>query len=159
MPRASTKIIGDKELQRALKAIGKASEANKVARPAIREAGAAVVRAAKANVPQESGQLKRSLGLRAKSKRNRNSIVVGHKRRAGRWVTRTRADNGEQYVEWAVPTKYAHLVEFGTAHSVAQPYLRPAWDSTDVKGIVVRRMNIELAKLAASKASRKVVAR
>ena len=39
---------------------------------------------------------------------------------------------------------YAHFVEFGTAHSPAQPYMRPAFDEN--KGNVLERLRLVLAK-------------
>ena len=33
-------------------------------------------------------------------------------------------------MEYRNPTKYSHLVEFGTSHSVGIPFLRPAYVST-----------------------------
>lgn len=46
---------------------------------------------------------------------------------------------------------YASFVEFGTYHTTAQPYLRPAWERTKglVQTILARELTIEFEKTAA----------
>lgn len=70
---------------------------------------------------EESGALRKSLGFRKYTDRRSKAraYVIGP--RAGHALTY----NGEK----RDPIRYAHLVEFGTRHSQAKPYLRPAFDA------------------------------
>lgn len=43
-----------------------------------------------------------------------------------------------------IPTRYAHLVEFGTSHSAAKPFMRPAW-MTDGGERALQRFLIQMA--------------
>ena len=69
----------------------------------------------------------------------------------------TRANEVEVYVGPARGTgtnkyalNYASFVEFGTYHTTAQPYLRPAWDRTKglVQTIFARELTIEFERSA-----------
>ena len=83
-------------------------------------AGAVVIRdLARSRVPVNTGALKSR--IIAKSKPIRRGVFWASAGVAkGEFTTGRRA--GRQ------PRRYAHLVEFGTAHSAAQPFIRPAAD-------------------------------
>ena len=123
MARATTRIgislIGDKELVRKLEALGP-KVYKKVVAQASRKAWAPVTKTAKAKAPKATGLLRKSLGTKQK-KYARNGVIV----------TLTGPRTGfEQDVTVQTPygpmkrrqnpSKYAHLVEFGTAsHALA----------------------------------------
>ena len=134
-------ITGVEELVKKLQTIEK-KHARKAARTAIGEATKIVLKTAKALVPKDTGLLRKSLGRKVKVYR-RNGVVTGLvgprtnvtdrlKSRKGRGVVAKlneivgKALNAEVAKK---PARYAHLVELGTMHSAAQPFLRPALDS------------------------------
>src|SRR5262249_13600056 len=100
----------------------------KVLRKAINEASKIVLKAAKANVPRASGLLKKSLGRKVKVYRASGTVVaiIGPRTGFKQDVHR----DGRKVAVLANPTKYAHLVERGTRHSPARPFMRPAFEST-----------------------------
>lgn len=55
------------------------------------------------------------------------------------------------------PARYAHLVEFGTVHSAAQPFMTPAWESTKQTALteITNQLRIEIGKAAARAARRR----
>lgn len=104
-------------------------------RSALRAGRKLFLEEAKSRVPTKYKLLKKSLSGREKVKGAKGFAyaVLGPKRRAGEII-----DGKER-----LPTKYAHLVEYGTAPhdngrkdgrthpgSRPQPFLRPAWDAS-----------------------------
>lgn len=124
--KIKAQVEGAKEV---LAAIGGLADKlkKKLLKKAVGEAGRLVLKRAKQLVPRDSGLLKKSLGRKVKVYRNTGTAVaiVGPRkgfrqpvtRAKGRWKPRT---------ETADPIKYAHLIEQGTGHSQAKPFLRPA---------------------------------
>lgn len=152
MSRAT--IIGDRELIRKLDRLAKQSERNKIVRPAVREAAAAVRKKARGHVPQETGLLKNSITIKAKTRKGTAYAVVGPSNKNAAYVYRADANFGEGGWIYSNPVKYAHLVEYGTPHSSPQPFMRPAWDGTDSRGIMARRIEHELRKQAQDRAGK-----
>ncbi len=134
------KIEGGKELDAALKMLGRDLE-TKIAKSAVR-AGAQVIRKeAMLNVPVESGTLRNSIRVVTRSKRVGDAVAS--------IVTRS----GKKWQSKGMNAWYAPLVEFGTKHRSATPFLRPA---LDVKGqAAVKKMSEtiqkRISKLAAGK--------
>lgn len=141
-------LLGDRELIAKLAKLEKQSERNKMVRPAVREAAAEIRKKARGNAPIESGLLKDSIIIKAKTKKGTAYAVVGPSNKNAGYVWRADANFGEGGWVHSNPAKYGHLVEFGTSHSAPQPFLRPAYDSTDAKGIITRRIQHELRKQA-----------
>lgn len=137
-------IIGEDALLAAFAHLAKDATRRKIMRPAIGEAASAVAKAARARVPVETGLLKKSIGTSVKTTKKGNVVgVIGPRRgfkqqvnRPSRIVQNTTAD----------PTKYAHLVEFGTAHSAPQAFLRPAMDTVPRVEIIRKRAAIEMLR-------------
>ena len=103
-------IKGVKEIERILKELGP-QVASKVGDQSLRAAGKIVADEAKRLVPRRTGAL-------------RDSIVVRVERK------RKNADERLAQVTFEKPTsRRAHLIEFGTSDTPAQPFLRPAADS------------------------------
>lgn len=120
---------------------------------ALKKGGKILVDAAREYVPKQHHVLAASLGVREKvvirSEAQYGYAIIGARRRSGRWIK-----NLEH-----IPTKYAHLVEYGVnRHPIAEgdvtnelllkrkdkkykaegawhpgfeakPFLRPAWDN------------------------------
>jgi HK97 gp10 family phage protein len=108
--QVSLKFSGGPALERALKALG-GQIAGKLGQNATM-AGARVIAAeARAKVPVVSGALKKSIVVRGDQDLRRS----GGSQRAAFVVARA---------------FYAHLVEFGTVHSAAKPFMRPALDES-----------------------------
>lgn len=114
------KITGEKELRRRLNRLASAAQ-RKIVRPAVNVALTPVNKAAKAKAPVKTGTLKKSLGKRVKAYTRTGVVWGGIGPRSGfKWVD----DKGHAHN----PVNYAQLVELGTQHSAAQPFLRPALD-------------------------------
>jgi len=91
---------------------------------ALRAGAKPVTRAAKAKAPTDSGLLKKSIGQNVKRIRGVRTARIGPRLGWGKEVPR----NGKTV--FSDPAKYSHLIELGTSHSAAQPFIRPAIDST-----------------------------
>jgi HK97 gp10 family phage protein len=114
----------------------KRSLRNRIIRKAITKASQPIMKSMKALAPRDSGLLRRSIGRRTKTTRRGEVVAVigprskpsfkqqvrvggkgkGKRMKGGRLVIRN-------------PVRYAHLVEFGTRHSRAKPFMRPAFDA------------------------------
>ena len=115
-------LIGDKKLIRKLKVLSSAT-VNKIVRPSMKRASKPVITDARNRVPMGgTGLLKKSIGRRGKTYKNSGVLVEVIGPRSG--FKRTVEIDGKAVIK--NPTKYAHLVEFGTSKTGAQPFLRPA---------------------------------
>jgi len=120
-------VEGLKELEAKLVALGGVAGI-KVLRGALMDAAKPIVKAAKENVPEDSGELRDSIRRRAFVRRSGLSAVdvyVGPMKPEG----------------W-----YAHIIEFeyGASNIRAQPFLRPAFDQEVFN--VIRIFSERLAK-------------
>jgi len=115
-------IQGAKELERALKQLGPKIEKS-VAKSAVRAGANVIAKEARLRVPQESGTLKRSIRVVARSRRTGDAVASVVTRSGKRW-------NAKRMNAW-----YAPLVEFGTKLRPATPFLRPALDSRAAEAI------------------------
>ena len=66
-----------------------------------------------------------------------------------KWGVRLRRKQGEPYEAFQIPSSYSHLVEYGTSHSAAKPFIRPAVDSTqgEVVGAMAAGLDTHLTKV------------
>ena len=126
-------VFGDKKLKRAFKRLGQKVE-QKVLKGAAGLAMNPILSAARRLVPVRSGQLKRSLGKRARTYKGIHIVFIGP-RSGFKTLYKDRRVN---------PTQYAHLVEFGTVNSPARPFLRPAYDANRMA--VLSRLRKEVGK-------------
>jgi HK97 gp10 family phage protein len=109
-------VIGAKELEQALKQLPKAT-AKGVLRRALSNAAKPTAQAAESLAPRgATGNLQASIEISTRLKKSQK-----HGKRTG----------VELFIGATTPQgAHAHLLEFGTAKMSAQPFLRPAWDST-----------------------------
>jgi len=108
--RIDFKIDGAKEMNRLLKELP-TNVAIRVGDQALKAGAKPIVAEAKRLVPVLSGELRDSITAEPERKRKPQDarvILIGFKKPASR---------------------RAHLTEFGTAHSAAKPFMRPALDS------------------------------
>ena len=119
---AQINIQGLRELDAALAELPN-RVAKRVAGNAVR-AGARVIAAdARQRVPVDTGELKRSITVRA-GKRKRRGVLTA-------------------LVGFLRPTsRYAHLVEFGTSHSSGKPLMRPALDGSGAQAVEKVKENL-----------------
>jgi HK97 gp10 family phage protein len=155
MPRAEIKM-DTSSLNHLIKAMEELDRKvrNNALRKALKEGRSIYLKAARTLVPTKYKVLKKSLGFREKFKFAKGFAysVIGPKRRAGKTIKGLER----------IPTKYAHLVEFGAApHTIGRgditsdillaakrkykstglphpgsrpkPFLRPAWDQNKSK--------------------------
>lgn len=129
-------LIGDKKLIKKLKGLSTATQ-KKIVRPSVTKAVRVIAKDAKGRAPKDTGLLKKSIGQRVKTYRSGNiSGIVGP--RSG--FKRTVEIDGKAVIK--NPTKYSHLVEFGTSRKAARPFLRPALEAK--KSEAVRIMTTEI---------------
>lgn len=117
--RNGMNLDGGLELVNLLRELPKRVE-KKGHRAAITAACTPIARAAKASAPRESGLLKKAIGKKVKSySRGTVAGIIGAKR----------AIQGQHKGKNRVPANYLHLVEKGTSHSAAQPFLEDAYNA------------------------------
>jgi len=130
----------------------KASKQRMFARPAVREAAKLLRSEMKALAPKDTGTLKRSIKTKVITFKRLVGVmaIVGSENKRQSVVR-----DGKMMV--ANPAKYAHLVEFGTEHSVGKPFMRPAFDKNAhrINGIMQRRIWGEIHKHVLKMRSRK----
>jgi HK97 gp10 family phage protein len=146
------KITGIRELSRTLDQLAPALMRS--AETAVLRSGGGVIRkAAKANAgrSKDSGLLQKSIGLRVATVKGNKSARIGPRKGMKQLVTRKDKRTGRTRQEMADPNKYSHLVEYGTSHSAAKPFIRPAIDSTagEVVGVMADGLDKHLTKVAA----------
>ncbi len=146
MPAAATfKLHGVSGVIKSLDSLPE--KLRKSAETAVLRAGAVPIRkAAKANAAKskDTGLLQKSIGLALRGKLGSKSVRIGPRLGMRQKITRTDKRTGRKYEEIADPNNYSHLVEYGTSHSAAKPFIRPAIDSS--QGQVVDAMATGLDK-------------
>lgn len=130
-------VIGAAELEKKLMSF-EPKLARKVIRKALREAAKPVLAAAKANVPVDEGDLKKSLKVKALKKRKKGTYTIQVATSDG-WF------KGDQF--------YGAFLEFGTSKMAARPFIRPAYDSQEgVAGkIIMQHLRKGIEQIGAEK--------
>lgn len=127
MARPTVVMTGLRELDRNLARLSDKMQ-KKLVRSAVRKAAKPVLDRAKELVPTDTGDLRRSLKIRAlKRSRRRSTIGV-------QVVTGVDFFKGEQY--------YGGMIEFGTSKMNAKPFLRPAADQSKGKARLIFRQEL-----------------
>lgn len=112
-------VHGREQLLKNLAELG-STKARAASRRALTSASSEPLKVAKQLAPKETGQLKKSLGKKTKTYRGSGTTLVVIGPRQG-FKNETTGRN---------PIAYSHLVELGTVHSAAKPFLRPALTQT-----------------------------
>ncbi len=135
------KIEGAKELDSALKALGRKLE-TRIAKAAVRAGATVIAKQARIYAPVgDTGTLKRSIKVVTRSKRTGDAVASVVTRSGKRWTSR------------GMNAWYAGKVEFGAAGNnlAAKPFLRPALDSKGKEAVkkmsdVIQKRIAKLAK-------------
>lgn len=162
------KLLGDKNIVANLNMLQK-SVRTRIMRKALVNSLAPVKAKAKSRVAKKSGLLQKSIKVKATKNGNAKVFVdpavwtakkgndvrsvrfIGSKREKSRLrsaFTSWAKDNGYEIIK---PSKYAHLVEFGTRRAKAKPFLRNSMDESrsEVLGILQKEVVSEFNKEAA----------
>tara|TARA_R100000781_G_scaffold26759_2_gene19850 strand:- start:6041 stop:6496 length:456 start_codon:yes stop_codon:yes gene_type:complete len=131
-----TKLEGWRGVQRDLKKLPYLIDQKKFFIAAFRKVGNKVKEAAKSKVPHDTGLLKKHIKV----------FVTRQGRKDGYVTIGVKFSSSEK---WDGGPSYASKIEYGTSQMSAQPYMRPAWDST--KNVVTSEM-VTACKLIAQKA-------
>lgn len=146
--RATVKVSGLRELQKALGELPKATGKNVVRRvlKKIADPIAADMRAKAPDDPATGGMdLKGSIAVSTKLSKNQAKL---HRKETGGAAAKTPTgwkSSPKTLVELFVgagPVPHGHLQEFGTAHHGPQPFARPAWDAA--KGTAIETVKTEM---------------
>ena len=151
MQTFTLKITGTNEVLKTIRALPE-ELMKKAERFVLREGAKPILEAAKANAgaSKRTGTLLKSLGIsvrkvKARGGTSQMTARVGA-RSGGKWKLKGMTTNkkGKTSTSVADPSKYAHLVELGTSHSAAKPFIRPAIESG--KGQALNNMAASLDK-------------
>lgn len=136
------KLIGDEDLIKRLKKLEKEAQRRKIVRKAMRKASAAVKKKAQELAPKKTGLLRKAMKNKV-IKTMSGKVYVDPKVKEESFVD----ENGKQH--FLQPSKYAHLVEFGTKHSPPHPFMRRALTQTHDSAVEIIRVEVkkELDKL------------
>ena len=161
----SVELLGNKELVADLDALTQ-KVVRRIVPPAVLASLDPILEAAKAKVPRRApihgyngGLMRKALGKVTRTYLSRGVVwgSVGVRRgfkitipaglsgqRAGKegrgkfksFIVRAKAKNID-------PSRYDHLVEFGTRHSAAKPFLRPAYDGNKDRAFAILAKRVE----------------
>jgi len=125
------KLTGAAEIWIKMAKVGKAVS-DKLSKRALNKALKPVVAKAKELAPVQAnhplaGMLRDSIGAKTTMKKGTVRGVAGPIRKKVQIGTRKKGKKKGAPI-FKDPARYAHLVEFGTSHSAAKPFLRPAWN-------------------------------
>lgn len=149
--KIKAKVEGLEALQKRLTQF-KQSARNRIVRPGVAKAGRILAKAAKQLAPRDTGLLKRSIGSAVRTYKSGYVLaVIGPRRGFRQQVIR----GGKP--QMADPVNYAHLVEYGTAHSPARSFLRAAWDGSkkEAQEIIIAEIKKGIDKQLAKQASKR----
>lgn len=122
------KVEGLDDLLKTLSGMSSQLQGNAMSK-ALRAGSKPVLAAARRTVPQRTGALKKSLGV--KVSRKGYAVIGPRKGFKSKALDKIRAQHGEN-IE---PANYAHLVELGTETAPPHPFLRPAFDATKEEAV------------------------
>lgn len=97
---------------------------------ALRSGGKLIRDRAKSLAPKDSGALRFALKSNVRTIHGFKSARIGARISYMKQVTRKNRHGQKYTLKKARPVKYVHLVELGTSHSVAKPFIRPAVEQT-----------------------------
>lgn len=142
--RGVMSIRGGEELAAALEALGPTME-KKILRSAMREAAKPMLADAKRRAPVLTGQLRKSLKIRAMKRRSKGQVGVVISTAKGFF-------KGDEF--------YGAFHEFGTKRMPARPFIRPAFEANKAQSIriVGEAIKIGLEDITSGKATFRKVA-
>tara|TARA_R100000808_G_C2096037_1_gene114725 strand:+ start:72 stop:533 length:462 start_codon:yes stop_codon:yes gene_type:complete len=121
MELTSGKVLGNKELIKAMRKIPYAVKKDKFFMAVFRQAAKPIIAAARSRINNDEGDLRRSIkAFSTRASRRLPALYVGPKATGG--SARKNEQRGGGY--------YGAMVEYGTATADPHPFMRPAWDQT-----------------------------
>lgn len=120
------KVAGQlRDIKRKLDLVGRRFAASNLRR-SLRKSANVMRDEARSIVSVDTGALKRAIVTETNVAKDRRSVIaaVSIKKGAFRVV---RSAGGD--VEFLIPRRTVHFVEFGSAHQAAAPFMRPAFDN------------------------------
>lgn len=127
-----------------LEAIERTAKKRAITLKAVKAGAKLVQRGAKGSVSRRSGALKQSLGIKSQKGTRGKTLALA--------IIGARAKVVKVFKGKTIkPAKYAHLVEKGTKHSRARPFLRPALDSqrAAISRVMLETLAVEIQKALA----------
>jgi HK97 gp10 family phage protein len=133
-------LRGEKELLANLNALAK-KEAAKAIRKGVRAGGKVFLDGAKAYVPKDEGDLKKSIKLRVSKKKRKGEYAMRVQ------TTESAIDAGDEF--------YGRMLEYGTSNMPARPWMRPMFMNmkNTAASIATRIIRAEI-EAAANKAAK-----
>lgn len=135
----AVKIVGTKDLEAFILKMPQDMKRGATAQ-VLRAGGMKIVKAAKAKAPRrkqkiagydyEPGLLKKAIAVNVKNVKREITARIGARSKVSKAVGVRKKGKREGSTVYQTPAHYSHLVEYGTATSAAQPFLRPAVEST-----------------------------
>jgi len=114
------KVLGQKALIKAMQQIPYSVKRDKFFMAVFRAAAKPIIQAARSNINNDEGDLKRSIkAFSTRASRRLPALYVGPKATGGSAKKNDQRGGGF----------YGAMVEYGTAHSQPNPFMRPAWES------------------------------
>lgn len=114
-------VLGNKELQAAMRKIPYAVKRNKFFMAVFRQAAKPIIQSARAGISNKDGDLKRSIkAFSTRASRRLPALYVGPKATGG--SAKKNEQRGGGY--------YGAIVEYGSATAQPHPFMRPAWDKS-----------------------------
>lgn len=138
----TVELLGDKSLLKKFATLPDRLQRKHVRR-GVTKAARRTAKEAKGKVPTETKTLKLSIGQRVRTRRGVVLAAVGPRRNMGRMVS-AEGRGGKTRQVFRNPTRYAHLVEFGSSEIQPQPFMRPAYDATKQSNLAVIRSEIQV---------------
>jgi HK97 gp10 family phage protein len=132
MSKDAVELKGFDDINRILDALPKAL-GPKVVRKCLRDGVKPLIAAARANTPQDTGNLKKSIGVINGKKKQAGAIIVGPRRGKGKTSDGWHAHFFEYGVTPRIvkkPTKGHYKKGTVLGPIEAKPFMRPAWDTT-----------------------------
>jgi HK97 gp10 family phage protein len=115
------KVLGNKELQAAMRKIPYAVKRNKFFMAVFRQAAKPIIQSARAGISNKDGDLKRSIkAFSTRASRKLPALYVGPKATGGAATKNNQRGGGY----------YGAIVEYGSATAQPHPFMRPAWDKS-----------------------------
>lgn len=129
-------LSGAAEIEKLLAQIPQEVESRRVVKNALRGGARVIRKYARANLKAigawDTGTLARTMTIYEKRRGVRGSATVAL-RASGKVYLVVR--KGHKKPTAARPSKYAHLVEYGTEHSRPEPFMRPAVDGHNKEAV------------------------
>ncbi len=151
---ATMKVEGAAQIEAFLRQLPE-KVAKKVTTAALRTGGTVVAKAARAklraNPSVDTAMLVTHIGVSTKKRPTKGSAEVSVGIRKGKALL---VRKGKKKAQLVNPARYAHFIEFGTEHSKAEPFMRPALDTSGSAAVAkviesaAKGINRETARLA-----------